>query len=350
MSLVWKPERPVGVAETSSVRRAGSNRRGGVVKHVKSMMLATALLAALGATADAQKFPAKEVTLVVPLSPGGGSDLTMRALARATEKTLGSPVIVVNKPGAGGAVGLTEVAKTKADGHTLVMLSEYIYNLPATQAVGFKADSFASVATVNFDAAAVVVGKNSKLATLRDLVEYAKTNPGVVTLGNSGFGNIWHISAVALEKATGVKFIHVPFNGAAPTVTATLGGHVSAMIASAPEVASQVQAGQLRILAVLSGERNPAFPDVPTAKEQGVDLQFGTWRGVGAPAGVPAEHIAVLEKAIKAAAESPEFKDFMKKQGFNILYRGSAETAKYMVDDAPRFAGILGEIGLLHKK
>lgn len=310
---------------------------------------AAALVALLSLPAQGASFPEKEVILNVPLAAGGGSDLTMRALARATETPLGKPVVVVNKPGAGGAVGLTEVSKMKPNGYNLVMLSEYIYNLPMTQKLGFKATDFAPVCTVNFDAAALAVGKDSKFTSLKDFVAFAKANPGVLTVGNSGFGNIWHISAVGLEKATDAKFTHVPFNGAAPTITATLGGHVSGMIASVPEISSQARAGELRILGVFSDQRNPAFPDVPTAREEGIDVNFGTWRGVGLPAGADPAVVAVLEKAFKSAVESQEFKDFMSKQGFNILYRGSAETDAYMSKDTPRFGGILGDMGLLKK-
>lgn len=320
------------------------------MKPLKAMLLGAALVGAVALTAQApaqaKDFPAKDVTLTVPLSPGGGSDLTMRALARAAEKELGVSIVVVNRPGAGGAVGLSEAMNMKPDGYNLVMLSEYVYNLPATQAVAFTPADFAPICTVNFDPAAIAVGKDSKLNTFGTFVDYAKANPRVVTVGNSGFGNIWHISAVALEKAIGAEFTHVPFGGAAPTITATLGGHVSAMIASVPEMAAQAQAGALNILAVFGDSPSSLFPDVPTAKSQGVDLQFGTWRGVGVPDGVPADRVAVLEKAFQAAAESQEFKDFMAKQGFNILYRGSAETAAYMEKDAPRFRALLEDMGL----
>lgn len=313
------------------------------------VLFAAATLVALLCPSARAAFPDKEVTINVPLSAGGGSDLTMRSLARSAEKPLGKPVVVVNKPGAGGAVGLTEVSKMKPDGYNLVMLSEYIYNLPMTQALGFKANDFDAICTVNFDSAALAVGKDSKLKTFKEFIEYAKVNPGVLTVGNSGFGNIWHISAVGLERATGAKFTHVPFSGAAPTITATLGGHVSGMIASVPEIASQVQGGQLVILAVFGDARNPTFPGVPTAKEEGVDVQFGTWRGVGLPKGADPATVAVLEKAFKEAVESKEFKEFMAKQGFNILWRDRADTAAYMKNDEPRFGSILKEMGLLKK-
>jgi tripartite-type tricarboxylate transporter receptor subunit TctC len=313
-------------------------------------ILFTVAACLFGLPALAADYPEKEVTLNVPLSPGGGSDLTMRALAVPAEKVLGKPIVVVNKPGAGGAVGLTEVSKMKPDGYNLVMLSEYIYNLPATQNLSFKADDFTGICTVNFDSAAIAVRKGSNIKSLKDLVEYGKTNPGVLTVGNSGFGNIWHISAVALEKATGAKFTHVPFGGAAPTMTATLGGHISAMIASVPEMASQAKAGELIILAVLDDKRNAAFPDVPTAKEDGVDIRFGSWRGLGLPAGADPAVVKVLENVCAKAYESEEFKGFMSKTGFNILYRNAQETNDYMKNDGPRFGALLGEMGLLLKK
>lgn len=298
-------------------------------------------------SALANSFPERAITLVVPVAPGGGSDLTMRALARELETILGVPVVIVNRPGAGGSVGLSEVAKAKPDGYTLVMVTEYNYNLPMTQKVDFTVDSFDYIAAVNFDPAAIAVGKNSPWQTLDDLVKFAIENPGVVTMGNSGFGNIWHIAAVAFERTIGAKFVHVPFNGAAPTITAALGGHISAMVASPPEMAAQVQAGELRLLGIMSEKRSDLFPEVPTFREQGYDLVFGTWRGVALPAGADESVINILENAIKQAVESEGFREFMQKQGLGILYRSREELVKFIQEDQVRFRTLLSEMGLL---
>jgi tripartite-type tricarboxylate transporter receptor subunit TctC len=315
-----------------------------------SLKLAVVLLIFLVSfSVFAADFPNREVRLVVPIAPGGGADMTMRALARELEKTLKVPVVVENRAGAGGSVGLTEVSKAKPDGYTLVLLSEYIYNLPMTQAVSFKATSFKPIAMVNFDPAAIAVSSKSQFKTIKDLIDYGKSNSGVITVGNSGFGNIWHISAKAFEQATNCKLVHVPFTGAAPTITATLGGHVTAMVASPPEMAAQVAAGNMRILAVMSNVRSKLCPNVPTLKELGYNLQFGTWRGVGVPNGVPQAIIEKLENAVNAAAHSKGFNDFMDKQGFNVLYRNHQETTEYIKNDQPRFRKLLDDMGLLHK-
>lgn len=315
---------------------------------VGMVLMLTAALVWSGLAA-ASEFPQKEITLIVPVAAGGGSDMTMRALAREAERILGVPVIVVNRVGAGGAVGLSEVAKSKPDGYTLVMITEYIYTLPMTQATAFTVKTFEPIVTVNFDPAAVAVGKNSQWRSLKDLVEFAKTNPGVVTLGNSGFGNIWHLSASALEGASGARFVHVPFNGAAPTIMAALGGHISAMIASPPEMASQIQAGNLRLLGVMSEQRSAQFPDVPTLKELGYDISIGTWRGVAARAGTPEPVIKKLEEVFLKAAESPGFQEFMNKQGLGIVIRNREETARFIEQDEPRFRTLLSSLGLLMK-
>lgn len=310
----------------------------------------TALALVLGAAATAQgTFPNREVTLVVPVAAGGGSDMVMRAIARELEPLLGVPVVVVNRPGAGGAVGLSEVMRAPADGYTLVMITEYNYNLPATQDVPFSVDDFVPIATVNFDPAAIGVGSGSALTTIEDFVAFAEANPGVLTIGNSGFGNIWHIAATAFEDAAGLGLVHVPFGGAAPTITATLGGHISAMVASPPEMAAQIEAGTMRLLATMGIERSVQFPDVPTLREAGFDLQFGTWRGIGVPKGTPADVVAFLEEAVQQAAQSQGFIDFMNGRGLGMLYRGSAETAAYMEADAPRFRALMAEIGILRQ-
>src|SRR5690606_19060465 len=318
------------------------------MKRFSHYLAVAVLMLSLIVTGSASaNFPERELTLVVPVAAGGGSDMTMRALAREMEAVLGVPVVVVNRVGAGGAVGLSEVARSQPDGYTMVMITEYNYNLPMTQSVTFTMDSFTPVATVNFDPAAIAVSVDSPWQTIDELIEYATNNPGVVTLGNSGFGNIWHIAATAFEHAVGARFIHVPFNGAAPTITATLGGHVSAMVASPPEMAAQVAAGNLRILSVMIVERMPQFPAVPTLKQKGHDLQFRTWRGIGVPAGVPADRVQIVEEAVKAAVESEGFQAFMARQGLGILWRDSAETLEYMKADEPRFRTLLESMGLL---
>jgi len=312
-----------------------------------TVLLTILLLTLFSLPVLANSYPEREITLIVPVAPGGGSDLTMRALARELETILGVPVVVVNRPGAGGAVGLSEAAKAKPDGYTLVMVTEYNYNLPMTQKVDFTLDSFDYIAAVNFDPAAIAVGKDSPWQTINDLVKFATENPGVVTIGNSGFGNIWHIAAVAFENASGAKFVHVPFNGAAPCITAALGGHISAMVASPPEMAAQIQAGNLRLLGVMSEKRSDLFPDVPTFREQGYDLVFGTWRGVALPAGADESIINILENAIKQAVESEGFREFMQKQGLGILYRSREELIKFIHEDQIRFRTLLDEMGLL---
>lgn len=313
------------------------------------LMLGALLLGALTGALAQQSFPEREVTLVVPVAAGGGSDAVMRALARELEPILGVPVVVVNRVGAGGAVGLAEVMTAAPDGHTLVMITEYNYNLPMTQDVPFGVDDFIPVATVNFDPAAIGVGADSPWQTVDEMVEFAQENPGVVTLGNSGFGNIWHIAATAFEDAAGIETVQVPFGGAAPTITATLGGHISAMVASPPEMAPQIEAGTMRLLATMGVERSVQFPEVPTLQELGYDLQFGTWRGIGVPAGTPDGVVATLESAIEEAVSSDSFGSFMDDRGFGILYRSSAETAAYMEADAPRFRTLMESIGILRE-
>ncbi|SDM52058.1 tripartite tricarboxylate transporter substrate binding protein [Halarsenatibacter silvermanii] len=293
-------------------------------------------------------FPEEELELTVIVAEGGGSDMTLRALADATEDILGEPIVVTNVPGAGGAVGYEEFsAYAEPDGHELVFITESMYTTHMVNPdLDYTYEDFEPVITVNFDPAALIVPSDSPYDDLEEFVEYAEENPGVITLGNSGHGNIWHLSATAFEQAAGINVNQVPFDGAAPTMAATVGGHIDAMIASPPEVVDQVEAGDLEILGIMADERDPNFPEVPTMKEKGYDIEIGTWRGVGVPAGTPDEIIEKLHDAFREGMQKDSFVNFMEEQGLGIIYRGPEETAEYIEEDVPRFRELLKELDL----
>ena len=321
-----------------------------VIKNVIFLILLviSAILFTNAVFAD-KNFPEREVTLTLGASPGGGSDMTLRALAKATEPFLGVPIVVVNLKG--GVVSLAECAAAPPDGYLLSMLTEQAQNIPMLYGddITFDEYSFKPVITVNFDPAVVAVRSSSPFDTMESLISYAKDNPGVVTMGNSGFGNIWHLCAVGLQSATGVKFTHVPFFGAAPTLVATLGGHITAMVASPPELAAQARAGEVKMLGIMSDTRDPNWPELKTLKEQGIDFSLGTWRGLGAPKDTPDEIIKILHDAFKKGYETDEFQKFMIERGLGLLYRSSEETREWMEKDKVRFKQIMIDMGLIEE-
>jgi tripartite-type tricarboxylate transporter receptor subunit TctC len=316
-------------------------------------LLAMAFLVSLAsghqahAQAQAQKastLPDGVVNFIVPVAAGGGTDLTFRALAEATRKHLERSIIILNMPGAGNAVGLTQAAAKPANGLNVNSYTSEIFTLPIFQPLNFSAKSFRPIILVNEDPACLVVAADSKLNTLEAFIADAKARPGRLSVGNSGFGNIWHISASAFAKKAGIQLLQVPYNGSALTVQAVLGGHIEAFVASPPEVATQVQAGKLKILAVMGDKRNASFPDVPTLKEKGIDLSIGTWRGISAPAGTPDEAIKILHDAFAKGMQEQSFIDFMNSRGLTIRYMSTKELTDFAAHEKPVYEALATEI------
>src|SRR5574341_1726170 len=222
------------------------------------------LLLAAAIAVPAAEFPAKEVQIIIPYAAGGATDLVFRALAASTSKYLGKAVVVVNKPGGGGAVGFTEAAQSRPDGYTLVTAITPLTILPHQVKTAFTYQNFEPIINVVLDPVMFQVRADSQWKTLREFLDYAKKNPGMITVGNSGAGGGVHLIALAFEKAAGVEFNHIPFAGGGPSVTALLGGHVHAVSVSPPEGIAHVRAGKLRIIALFSEKRMADFPEVQT--------------------------------------------------------------------------------------
>jgi tripartite-type tricarboxylate transporter receptor subunit TctC len=301
-----------------------------------------------GGSSEAKSdFPQKPITIVVPYAAGGGTDATARALAKATEKHLGQTINVVNKTGGGGAVGMAEVANAKPDGYTVLLTTVEITTLPHLGLSPVTYENFKHIAQINFDPGAITVRADSPFKTLEDFLNHAKQNPGAVKVGGSGVGGIWHLVTASVEKATGTKFNYVPFDGAAPAVTALLGGHVDAVAVSPAEVLAQVKAGKLRTLAVLSDERSQALPDVPTFKELGINATpVGPWRGLDVPKDTPDDIVKKLEEAFMKGAQEAEFKTFMENNGLGIVIKDSQGYGQLMKESHEFFGKLIPELGL----
>lgn len=271
--------------------------------------LACAIFLWLTAAAPAQEapFPRKGTIEITVLFPAGSSaDVTARMLADGMSRHLGANIIVVNRPGAGGAIGYRHVAGQKPDGYALVWNSNSISTTFHSGALGFNYEAFEPVARVLVETPVLAVRADARWQTLAEMIEEAKARPKVLSIANSGTGSHTHISSVAMFKAAGVEVVDVPF-GAAQVVTSLLGGQVDAAMQLPAALAEHVKAGKMRLLAALVSERDPAFPLVPTARESGFDVSLEAWRGIAAPKGTPAAVIAALEAAIRKTVESPEF-------------------------------------------
>ena len=309
-------------------------------------------LAALGcmtlaATAHAQEpFPGKTPIEITVLFPAGSSaDVTARLLADGLSRQLGVSVIVFNRPGAGGALGYRYVSGQKPDGHALVWNSNSISTTYYAGLLPFNYESFDPVARVLVESPVVAVRGSAPWKTLADLMAEAKSRPTGITVANSGAGSHTHISSVALFRAAGVHVVDVPF-GAAQVIPSLLGGQVEAAVQLPAALAGNVKAGQVRLIATLTDARDPAFPDVPTAREQGFDVSLEAWRGVAVPKGTPREVIATLEAAIRKTVESPEFAAGCERLGARPAFMGADDFGHLIAREDGELARIMDVIGM----
>lgn len=296
---------------------------------------------------DSSSFPEKPVTLIVPSSAGGGTDTTARALASATEDHLGESIGVENKPGGSGSIGMTEGANAKPDGYTVTMVFVELTMLDHLGLSSISHEKFKPVGLVNLDPAALTVPADSPYDTIDEFIDYAKKHPGEVKVGNAGTGSIWHIAAASLAKETGIKLNHVPFDGAAPAVTSLVGGHIDAVTVSPAEVATQVEAGKLKTLGVMSEKRSQIMSDVPTFQEEGIDVTpIGTWRGLVVPKDTPGEVVQKLEDAFLKGAKEEEFQDFMKKNGLGLEIKSADEFENFMEKEDQFYGDMISDLNL----
>jgi len=293
---------------------------------------------------QAAGFPEKEIQIIIPWAPGGATDLVFRALAASTAKYLGQAVVIDNKAGGGGAVGYVEGMKAKPDGYTLVTAVTPLTILPHQVKTAFTYKDFEPIINVVQDPVMFLVRSDAPWKDVKEFLEQAKKNPGMISVGNSGAGGGVHLIAMAFEKAMGVKFNHIPFSGGGPSVTALLGGHINAVSVSPPEGISQIQAGKLRIMALFSETRFDMFPNIPTCKEQGVNFAMGQWRGLAAPKGTPPAVIQKLHDAFKKGMEDAGFKKNAKDMAVNLEYMSSSELGKTMAADHEFYGKLVKEI------
>jgi len=315
---------------------------------VSARSVAVLIFAALmPATAIAQEaFPAgKPIEMTVLFPAGTSADVTARVLADGMGRQLLTNVLVVNRPGAGGAIGYKYAAAQAADGYHMVWNSNSISTAFHSGMMSIDYRAFDPVARVLVETPLLVVKADAPWKDLRDFVAYAKTNPAKVTVGNSGAGSHTHFSAVMLFKAAGVNVVDVPF-GAAQVVPSLLGNHVNSVMQLPGALATHVKSGSLRVLAALSAKRDPAFPDVATASEQGVNVAADAWRGIAVPKGTPRPVIAKLEDAIRKTVASAEFIKASESLSVAPAFLAADDFGRLMAKEDAELAQIMQSLGL----
>jgi tripartite-type tricarboxylate transporter receptor subunit TctC len=299
-------------------------------------LVLVALTAALpgGLAVEAQDFPTKPIELVLPYGPGGSHDLTARAVASVAHTYLGQPLLVVLKPGGGGAVGSQHVIRAKPDGYTLLFGgSGPNTTFALVQKAPIGPEQFTPVARINYSAPFIAVRADAPWKSLKEFVEYAKKNPGKLNFANTGPWGAADLPMRLLGKAGGFEYNNIPHDGGGPSLLAVLGGHADATFGFTAQLTPQVAAGKMRMLANTDVKRHPDYPNVPTMKEEGYDVVFTMWRSVLAPKGTPPAIVDKLETAFKKLSEDKSFRALIKSLGDEVHFEGGKEFEKTWRDE-----------------
>ena len=310
-----------------------------------------ALLALLACGAQAQDYPTKPITMIVAFPPGGVAELVGRPLAASMEKTLGQPVIILNRPGAGGAVGTTAAAKAAPDGYTILMTLSSISIFPVSDPLQgrpapYQISDFMPIALVTADPTVLVVSTASPYRTIQDFVAAAKANPGKINYSSSGTFGTLHVAMEMFAGAAGIDLFHIPYQGGGPAVTALLGGQVQALASGPAAAVGQIKGGKMRALAGWGAKRLALMPELPTFKELGYkDVEFYIWSGVVAPAAIPPNVQHKLRAAMRAAVAEPQFVAAMAKVSTPITYLDAPAFKDFWVADAARLRVAVEKIG-----
>ena len=312
--------------------------------HIISWLIISS--ASTAALAQTPPFPNKAIIEITVLFPAGSSaDVTARLLADGLSRQLATTVIITNRPGAGGAIGYRYVASQKPDGTALVWSSNSISTTYHSGMMPLNYEKFEHVAQALVETPVLAVLGTAKWKTLAEFIAAAKANPKHLTIANSGSGSHTHISSVALFRTGGAEVVDVPF-GAAQVIPSLLGGQVDAALQLPSALTVYVKSGQLRLLAAMARNRDPAFPDVPTAREQGLDISLEAWRGIAAPKGTPETVLATLETAIQRTVESREFAQACERIGARPAFLPGTRFAPMIAKEDAELAGIMQAMGM----
>jgi tripartite-type tricarboxylate transporter receptor subunit TctC len=314
---------------------------------VRVLLAGLLILLSLTSAAPAQEpYPSRPVTIVSPYPPGGAADLTARPFAPALERILKQPVVVLNKPGGGGAVGTQAVSVAKPDGYTIMITVFSISTIPEADRVAgrtptFTRDQFVPIARLNADPTLLVVPPDAPWKTVKDLVDDAKKRPNEILYVSAGPYTVSHMAIEVFMQGAGMKLRHLPTTGGGPAMTALLGGHAQVSALSTGAVTPQVKAGKLRVLANTGAKRLAAYPDTPTLKELGYDVEVYLWTGLFAPKDVPAPVLKTLRDAVRQAVQDDEFKAASEKMQMPPAYQDADEFRVWWDKDSEMLAAAI---------
>jgi len=313
-------------------------------------LAAALLLSAAGLVGAQAAYPSKPITMIVPFPPGGLADIVARPVAEAMSRDLGQPVVIENKAGAGGGIGMALAAKSPADGYTVLLSLSSLTVLPEADVVlgrqqMFALSSLRPIARFTADPTVLAVRAEAPWKTVKEFVEDAKRRPGAINYGSSGNYGTMHVPMEILSQNAGVKMTHVPFTGAGPAVVALLGGQIDAISSGPATVLQHVKAGKLRVLGHWGNGKLGALPDVPSLKDAGYDAEYAQWSGLFIPAATPEPVAQRLRAAARAAAMDPKVKEVILNAGSPILYQDTPDFEKYVQADAKRMAEVVKKIG-----
>jgi tripartite-type tricarboxylate transporter receptor subunit TctC len=320
---------------------------------IRSLLTVVTVVAIVlgGAPAGAQEvYPTRPITIVVAFPPGGVADLTARPVAAALERLLKQPVVVTNKPGAAGAVGNQFVATSKPDGYTLLMALVSVSVLPEVDKLfgrptTYTREQLTGIARVNADPSIITVRTDLPYRSLKDLVEDARKRPGEITFSSSGLYGASHVPFEMFMRAAGIRMRHLPTTGGGPMMNALLGGHAAATASTVILASPHVAADKLRLLAHSGSEPMKAFPDVPSLRSLGYDVEYAAWAGLVAPRAIPPHVLKILRDAMRQAVKEPEVVNAHAKLGSPIAYLDAEEFNAFWEKDARRLAEVVKAIG-----
>jgi tripartite-type tricarboxylate transporter receptor subunit TctC len=316
-------------------------------------VLLGALIAATPLLGSAQgDWPTRAITMIVPFPPGGLADLVARPVAEALSRELGQPVIIENKAGAGGGIGMGLAAKAKPDGYTVLLALSSLTVIPEADAVLGRAPMFTlaelrPMARYTADPTVLVVRADAPWKTVQAFVDDAKKRPGAINYGSSGNYGTMHVPMEMLSQAAGVKLTHIPYTGAGPAVVALLGGQIDAVSSGPATVLQHIKAGKLRALGHWGTGPLAALPGVPSLKDAGYAAEYAQWSGLFIPAGTPEPVAQRLRAAARAAAQDPKVREVIGNAGSPILYLDAPEFEKYVQADARSMVDVVKRIGRL---
>jgi tripartite-type tricarboxylate transporter receptor subunit TctC len=317
---------------------------------LRRIFVAVGLLTAAGLATAQAAYPTKPITMIVPFPPGGLADIVGRPVAEAMTRDLGQPVVVENKGGAGGGIGMAQVAKAAPDGYTILMaLSSYSVLPEADLLLGrqqmYAYNALRAIARITADPTVLAVRADAPWKTVKDFVEDARKRPGAINFGSSGNYGTMHVPMEILKQVANVRMTHIPYTGAGPAVVALLGGQVDAVASGPATVLQQVKAGKLRVLAHWGTARLETMPDVPSLKQSGYNAEYAQWSGVFVPANTPEPVVQRLRAAARAAANDPKVKDVIMSAGSPVLYQDTPDFEKYVQGDVQRMHDVVKKIG-----